>query len=132
MSPESNLLFVHKNRLETKPPALFQVKGKKKFPAAVAEKMKTVCIYASEEGEEETFHSSGFEKACRMAAVLEYVKYENEDVKAVMDTLMAQAAEAAKGSVFLQSRKDFVIGRHFVHIQIHFDKCRRTALSRRR
>ncbi len=85
-----------------------QVKGKKKFPAAVAEKMKTVCIYASEEGEEETFHSSGFEKACRMAAVLEYVKYENEDVKAVMDTLMAQAAEAAKGDNWITSRSLFM------------------------
>lgn len=85
-----------------------RVKGKKKFPAAVAEKVKRVCVYAGEEGEEETFHSSGFEKACRMAAVLEYMKYENEDVKAAMDTLMVQAAEAAKGDNWITSRNLFM------------------------
>lgn len=85
-----------------------QVKDKKKFSAAVADKMKTVCVYASEEGEEESFHSSGFEKACRMAAVLEYVNYENEDVKTVMDDLMARAAEAAKGDNWITSRNLFM------------------------
>lgn len=85
-----------------------KVKDKKKFSAAVADKMKTVCVYASEEGEEETFHSSGIEKACRMAAVLEYVNYENEDVKAVMDGLMTQAAEAAKGDNWITSRNLFM------------------------
>lgn len=85
-----------------------KVKDKKKFSAAVADKMKTVCVYASEEGEEETFHSSSFEKACRMAAVLEYVNYENEDVKTVMDGLMTQAAEAAKGDNWITSRNLFI------------------------
>lgn len=84
-----------------------KVKDKKKFSAAAADKIKTVCVYAEKEGEEETFHSSGFEKACRMAAVLEYVNYENEDVKAVMDGLMAQAAEAAKGDNWITSRNIF-------------------------
>lgn len=84
-----------------------KVKEKKKFSAAAADKIKTVCVYAEKEGEEEKFHSSGFEKACRMAAVLEYVNYENEDVKAVMDTLMAQAAEAAKGDNWITSRNIF-------------------------
>lgn len=77
-----------------------QVKNKKKFSAAVADKMKTVFASGS--------HSSGFEKVCRMAAVLEYVKYENEDVKTVMDTLMTQAAEAAKGDNWITSRNLFM------------------------
>lgn len=74
-----------------------KVKGKQKFADAVVEAMESTCVFMGEDGEEKSFHSSGFEKACRMAAVLEYVGYENEGVKAAMDSLMAQAAEAAKG-----------------------------------
>lgn len=84
-----------------------QVKNKNKFSAAVADAMETACIYADNEGEEAKFHSDGFEKACRMAAVLEYVNYENADVKAVMDSLMAQAAEAAKGDNWITSKNIF-------------------------
>lgn len=84
-----------------------KVKEKKKFAAAVADAIGTTCVYPDDEGEEK-FHSTGFEKACRMAAVLEYVNYENEDVKAVMDNLMAQAAEAAKGDNWYTSKAVFM------------------------
>jgi len=75
-----------------------KVKEKKKFVDALTAKMDSICNYASEDEEEISFHSGGFEKVCRMAAVLEYMDYENADVKAAVNRLMEQAAETARES----------------------------------
>lgn len=75
-----------------------QIKDNKKFAQALIAAMQERCT--TEKDEATVYYPDGIGGVYRMAAVLEYLDYENEQVKACVDELTAQALAAANESDF--------------------------------
>ncbi|MCM1136873.1 MAG: hypothetical protein NC400_15035, partial [Clostridium sp.] len=71
-----------------------EIKNNKKFAQALIAALQECCTTTRDE--EQVFYSLGIGRAYRTAAVLEYLEYQNEQVKAALDDLTAQALAAAE------------------------------------
>ena len=67
------------------------VKDKKKLAQAIISAMEDMCTKKVEGETNPVFSSDGIRRAYRLAAVLEYLGYENPDVKNCLDSLTTQA-----------------------------------------
>lgn len=79
-----------------------QIRDNKKFSAALCDKMREICTTKKDdqilELNAETISYVGVRRAYQMAAILEYLGYENEEVKACLDELTAMVVEKARNS----------------------------------
>ncbi len=75
-----------------------QVKDNQKLAKAITAAMEDFCTDAGDnESSGGAFEASGIQRVYSMAAVLEYLGYENEKVKECMDGLVAQALTEVQG-----------------------------------
>lgn len=79
-----------------------KIRDNKKFSAALCDKMREICTTKKDdqilELNAETISYVGVRRAYQMAAILEYLGYENEEVKACLDELTAMVVEKARNS----------------------------------
>lgn len=79
-----------------------EIRDNKKFSAALCDKMREICATKKDdqilELNAETISYVGVRRAYQMAAILEYLGYENEEVKACLDELTAMVVEKARNS----------------------------------
>lgn len=80
-----------------------QVRDNKKLADALVAAMENACTSTDKDTGETKFSYSGVSKAYAMAAVLEYMDYENPTVKACLDSLTTQAVTAAVESEYFRT-----------------------------